>query len=204
MADESGAQTEAPVRDGRTLRKERSRESVVDAILDLLAEGVPQPTAQQIADRSGVSLRSIFRIFDDVEALHAAAIDAQAARVGALLVALPHDGPVEDRIRVLVDNRVAVFEQIAPVRRLALRLAPQSAVIAGELERSTAAFRDQVAAVFGPELDGCPSGERRDLLDALDLACGFEAWAAMRHGRSYPVARARRVLVTTLEHLTRR
>lgn len=195
------AERAATTTDGRVLRKERSREAVVKAILDLLADGVPQPTAQQIAERSGVSLRSIFRIFDDVEALHASAIETQAARVAPLLVALPTDGPAHDRIEALVDNRVAIFERIAPVRRLALRLAPTSAVVAAELERSTGAFRDQVAAVFAPELARRSGAARTALLDALDVAAGFETWDALRSQRRLSPGRARRAVTTTLQAL---
>ena len=72
--------------DGRRARRQRSRDLVVDALLDLLNAGVVRPTAQQVAERSGVSLRSIFRIFDDVETLHAAAAAEQLARVRHLFV----------------------------------------------------------------------------------------------------------------------
>ena len=67
--------------DGRRARRHRSRDLAVDALLDLLNEGVVRPTAQQVAERSGVSLRSIFRIFDDVESLNAAACARQVTRV---------------------------------------------------------------------------------------------------------------------------
>jgi hypothetical protein len=39
--------------DGRWRRRLRNEQAAVDAILDLLGEGVVQPTAQDVADRSG-------------------------------------------------------------------------------------------------------------------------------------------------------
>ena len=76
----------APIVDGRRARRHRSRDLAVDAVLDLLGEGVLRPTAQQVAERSGVSLRSIFRIFDDVESLNAAAAARQLSRIRHLFV----------------------------------------------------------------------------------------------------------------------
>ena len=87
----------APPVDGRRARRHRSRDLAVDALLDLLGEGVLRPTAQQVAERSGVSLRSIFRIFDDVESLNAAACARQLSRVRHLFVDVPADGHARRR-----------------------------------------------------------------------------------------------------------
>ena len=56
-------------RDGRTVRAERTRQALVDALLSLLDEGQLQPTAERIAVRAGVSERSVFQHFPDREAL---------------------------------------------------------------------------------------------------------------------------------------
>ena len=82
MARLSGVETGAGVEtDGRRARAERNRDAVVEAILDLLCEGVENPTAEAIAERFGVSVRSVFRHFDDLESLHAAAVDRHSERI---------------------------------------------------------------------------------------------------------------------------
>ena len=63
-----------PTTDGRLLRSERSREQIVDALYELIGEGHMQPTAQQVAERSGVALRSVFRLFSDMDALYATTV----------------------------------------------------------------------------------------------------------------------------------
>ena len=88
----------APMVDGRRARRHRSRDLAVDALLDLLGEGVLRPTAQQVAERSGVSLRSIFRIFDDVETLNAAAAARQLSRVRHLFVDVMPTGTLPERV----------------------------------------------------------------------------------------------------------
>jgi AcrR family transcriptional regulator len=187
--------------DGRSMRKERSRQAVVDAILALLAQGVAQPTAQQIADASGVSLRSIFRIFDDIEAVHATAAATQAERIASLLVPLATDGDVDARIDALVTNRLQVFDSIAAVRRYAIRLAPKSPRITSELARSTSVFRSQVAEVFAMELGRLAPHERDVLLDALDVALGFETYDALRSGRGSSPERTREAMALTIRSL---
>jgi AcrR family transcriptional regulator len=52
--------------DGRRVRSERSRKSIIDAMLQLVEEGILVPTAQQVSERAGVSLRSVFRHFSDM------------------------------------------------------------------------------------------------------------------------------------------
>jgi AcrR family transcriptional regulator len=179
------------VTDGRALRRLRNEDAVVDAILDLLNDGVAQPTAQQVAARSGVSIRSIFRIFQDVDALHATAVTRQLARIEPLLVALPTTGPLAERIGALVDNRAVVFDAVSPVRRLAVRLAPTSPVIAGELAQASRFFRKQVATVFAAELGGQRSGEQ---IEALDAVTSWETWERLRQGQDRSTEQAKQIV----------
>ena len=68
-------------RDGRTVRAERTREALVGALLALLNEGRVRPTASEIAERAGVSERSVFQHFRDREALFEAVAREQYERV---------------------------------------------------------------------------------------------------------------------------
>ena len=61
--------TTAPPTDGRARRRERNREAVVAALLELYREGRLQPSADEVAERAGVSVRSVFRYLDDTEAM---------------------------------------------------------------------------------------------------------------------------------------
>ncbi|MHB8506820.1 MAG: TetR family transcriptional regulator, partial [Acidimicrobiales bacterium] len=56
--------------DGRVLRGRRNRESEVEAFLSLIEEGDERPTARAIAERAGVSLRSVFQHFDELEQIY--------------------------------------------------------------------------------------------------------------------------------------
>ena len=62
---------EDEVSDGRVQRSVRSRRHILDAMVELVTEGELQPTGQQVADRAGVGLRTVFRHFEDMETLFA-------------------------------------------------------------------------------------------------------------------------------------
>ena len=162
--------------DGRRARRHRSRDLAVDALLDLLGEGVLRPTAQQVAERSGVSLRSIFRIFDDVETLNTAASARQLSRVRHLFIDVMPTGSLPDRVSEVVAINGRLYESIAPIRRAALRSAAESPALQEQLARARAWVRAEVERVFAPELADAP----RDTAAALELVLSFEAWDQLR------------------------
>ena len=56
-------------KDGRNLRSINSQKLIVDACIKLFKAGNLEPTAQQVADESGVGIRTVFRQFDEMENL---------------------------------------------------------------------------------------------------------------------------------------
>ena len=185
-----------PIVDGRTLRRERNLTAAVDAVLDLLAEGNPQPTAQDVADRSGLSIRSIFRLFDDMESLYATAVERQTERIRGLVQPVPKQGDVAARVAALVAARSRLFEAIAPVRRSGMRLAPSSPAIAAGLRRVDRAMRAEVRDLF--DLADGP------LLDAVDAATSFEAWDRLRTVQDLGRPRAEAAVALVLTRLVGR
>src|SRR5688500_3891186 len=61
--------------DGRRLRRQQNREAVIDALIELFEEGSYTPSSAEVAERAGISPRSLFRYFDDVDDLNRAAVD---------------------------------------------------------------------------------------------------------------------------------
>ena len=180
--------------DGRTRRRLNSYKRAVDALLDLIEAGNEAPTAQQIAERSGISVRTVFRLTEDIESLHAAAVMRQIERTAHLYVELPKTGTFESRLRTLVQNRADVFETIAPVRRVADRLAASSVRIAEGMELQMVMLRTQVAEVFERELKALPRHRRATALDAADVAAGWETWDQLRRGKGLSVTASGRVM----------
>jgi TetR/AcrR family transcriptional regulator, regulator of autoinduction and epiphytic fitness len=180
--------------DGRTLRRLNSFERAVDALLDLIEEGNDAPTAQEIAERSGISVRTVFRLTEDIESLHAAALLRQFERTAHLYVTVPSTGTFERRLRALVKNRATVFEAIAPVRRVGDRLAESSKSIAEGVEMHHLLLRNQVALIFERELKTLSRHRRAAVLEAADIAASWETWDQLRRVRGLPVTSSTRVV----------
>jgi AcrR family transcriptional regulator len=180
--------------DGRNRRRLNSFERAVDALLDLIESGNPTPTAQDIADRSGISVRTVFRLTEDIESLHAAAVTRQIERTAHLYVSLPNAGTVSSRARALVRNRSTIFEAIAPVRRVGDRLAGVSPQIADALQAHHLVLRVQIQELFADELKAMSRGRRETVLDALDVATSWETWDQLRRLKELSVADSVRVM----------
>lgn len=173
--------------DGRRARRHRSRDLAVDALLDLLADGVVQPTAQQVAERSGVSLRSIFRIFDDVESLHAAAATRQLARVRHLFVDVAASGTLVERVDEIVSIISRLYESVAPIRRAAVRTAPTSAALREHLARVRGWLRAEIDRALAPEL---AAGSDPATAALAEVLVSFEAWDQLRSAQGLSAAQA--------------
>jgi AcrR family transcriptional regulator len=175
--------------DGRTLRSLRTREAIVDATIGLLEEGDLRPTAPRVAARAGVSVRSVFQHFDDLETLHASVAERLVERVAVLVVPVPPDLPRADRLDRFVHQRALLLEAVTPIRRAADVHGPFSTEITARLRDGQAFLRDEVVRTFAPELDAA-GDDRLDLLDSLDVALSWSTWEGIRAGigRDQPTA----------------
>src|SRR3954453_2751392 len=82
-------------RPARSPRSERTRASVVDALLDLLRDGNLRPTAKEIAERAGTSLRSVYVPFDALEYFFTAAATRAVQSIAGLVEPIPCTGPLD-------------------------------------------------------------------------------------------------------------
>lgn len=186
--------------DGRVARAVRTNDAVVEAFLSLIEEGDLRPGAQRIAERAGVSLRSVFHHFQDLETLVAAAAERQMRRVAAP-APLPAEGPLADRIEAFVAARSRMLEAITPVRRAAVLNEPFSPALAGRLKWARDLARDEVGRIFHAELSARSPAVRRDLLAALAATAAWSTWEALRAHQRLTVVQARRVMARTIRAL---
>src|SRR4051794_15777030 len=104
--------------DGRRLRREQNREAVLDALVELFRDGNLTPNSAEVAERAGISPRSLFRYFDDLDDLNRAAIERQLREAQPLLeLPVEPDRPTAEKVRAVVAARALLFEQIGPARR---------------------------------------------------------------------------------------
>ncbi len=199
--------TRAPTApDGRVGRVVRSRLAICDACLDLIQEGVLQPSADQVADRAGLSRRSIFYHFKDLAELYDAVVEVGMQRCAPLLREVPSGLPIAERIHRLVDARARFFEATAPFTRAltAQALTGTAQAEAWRVSREGLdAQREDLARVFEPELGALSATERSEIVEALAVAASPPTWEHLRRTRGLTLARARAVLARSLTALLR-
>lgn len=190
----------API-DGRAARAVRTREAIVDATVALVEEGDLRPTAPRIAERAGVSVRSVFQHFDDLPALHTAVVDRVVERLAELVVPIDPDQAFEARVASFVAHRAALLDAVTPFRRAAAVHGPFAPEIRKALARGNAYLRDEVAEAFAPELAATPSDERVELTDALAAATSWPVWDSMRVEAGHAPHRASAAVVRLVRSL---
>ena len=188
--------------DGRTARRDRNRDAVLDAVLELFSEDCLAPAAQDVAARSGVSLRSVYRYYEDMDELVRRAIARNVERSAPLFeVPGPDDGDLAHRIDVFVAARLALYEAMAPTMRAALLGARRSEPVRQQIDAARHRLLEQVRHTFRPELAALPAAARREVASAVDVLLGFDAAEHLRRHRGLSGPETRRTLVRAVSAL---
>ena len=184
--------------DGRHLRAERNREAVVVAMVDLIRETGEVPTPEVIAERAGVSRRTVFRLFDDLEGLRAAVTNHVRQQVVTRFPApIPSGRGVHEEVAALVDHRAKVYEFITPYRRLADSLKRSQPAVAAGLAEGRKALRMHLEWLLGEHME--PQDQER--WHALELVTSWPTWRALREDQHCSVAMAKRILRDLVERI---
>lgn len=178
-----------PVVDGRRLRSEVSRLRIVEAMIALVSEGLTMPPAEAVAARAGVGLRTVFRLFEDMDGLYRGMQAVMTERLGSLL-----ESPIEasewpEAINILIDRRAEAFEMILPLQIAADSARSRSAALRDGRLRLVRGQRDTLLAALPAAIQG-----DAELVQALDLALSFETWRRLRTDQGADVAQARAVM----------
>lgn len=174
--------------DGRRLRRERNIRSVVDAVLEMFAEENLFPTIELAAERSGLSLRSVYRYFPDPEALIQGAID-EIWRRAAPVAHLSHigEGPFDDRVREFAEMRVRLYEFLGDGFRAGRHHAPRYVRLREDVERTRRTLSEQFELQFRPERDALPASVRLARTLVADLMSQLDSIDLLRRHRRLTV-----------------
>ena len=101
--------TENAHADGRRVRSERSREAIKKAMIDLMADGIREPTAQLVSERAGVGIRTVFRQFDDMGSLFHSLHQDLINRDSPILQTSLTEGTKEERLDSAIEARHKLY-----------------------------------------------------------------------------------------------
>jgi AcrR family transcriptional regulator len=189
--------TDVPRVDGRRERGHRNKTAVVSALLDLYADGEPNPSAARVADVAGVSERSVFRYFDDMEDLASAAVELQWDRVKPLYLDLDSTGDFETRLQSIVNHRLRLHESIAGVFKVATMTAIRRPAVALAVEQRRQYLRSQTTQQLASETDRCGDAPVRRII--IDHILSLENIDYLKNSAGLSQAKLREVLATAVK-----
>ena len=195
---QSMATPSEPQTDGRIQRSERSREAIVQALLDLIGEENLTPTAEQVAVRAEVGVRTVFRHFSDMETLFATISERLLHQIEALVVHEVQQGPFEARLESVIDRRLSLFGKLSPYMRSSALQRSRSAFLQAQHARDVRALRRDLQRSL-PELDR----EEPELLDLLEVLLSFEAYNRLRTEQKLGLRRTEAAIRRGAYELTR-
>ena len=166
--------------DGRIVRGLRTRQSLIQATLDLIQAGDVEPTSAAIATIAGVSSRALFQHFTSLADLYAAAFDLAVSRAFDRTRPIETGAPLASRINLLVSDRSELFEEWLPVWHFAERVRSVAPAVGVGVQHLRRLLRERLAAWFSTELDNLDPASRDLVLDSLDVAFGLDSWMNMR------------------------
>lgn len=189
-----GIENELPA-DGRVARAVRTRRTVADALLALIEDGDLRPTSKAIAERAGVSERTIFQHFEDLETLFSVAADRIGEGIARNLEFITDQGPLDQRIASYLDELLFLHESMSPVRRASRLHEPFSPVLTEALGVWRSDLRKGIDRIFSQELSAYSDPEtRREAVEALALIVTWSSWENMRQHSKLSPEQARRVM----------
>jgi AcrR family transcriptional regulator len=192
--------------DGRQSRTARSRRAICEACLDLVMEGSLQPSADQIAERAGLSRRSIFNHFADLAELYDAVVEVGMQRCAPLLEEISEREPVARRVEHLAQVRSGFLEATAGFTRALTAQALVGPAAGQAIRVSRNALETQhrdVERLFRRELLELSPPERAEVLEAMSAALSPLQWEYLRRSRGNSPSRARAVMQRTLTAILR-
>lgn len=181
--------------DGRKERSNTSRKKVVDAFMALIQAGNVAPSAEEVAKKAQVGLRTVFRRFSEMELLYQELIEEFDKLIQPIVSKPFESGDWYEKVTEYRERKIAAFEQFMPFRLALLNATPKSQVI-----------REQLLLWEGFEVKALKSilpfdyNKEQDLFNGLVTLLSYSSWIQLRNvqGLSVEDAAASRKVIMDL------
>lgn len=190
------APADPPHADGRRRRGQDNRARIVAAMLEIIREGDMSPSAEQVARRAVVALRTVFRHFEDMDSLYRQMSEVIEVEVRSMVDRPFRSTDWRGRVVELVERRAAVFETISPFKRASDAFRHRSRFLEGDSQRLSRALRDILLRELPPE-----AARDQPKVEALDLVLSWEAWSRLRREQGLDPQAARDILETLVSQV---
>jgi AcrR family transcriptional regulator len=196
MTQPSASAPAVELADGRRRRGQDNRARIVAAMMEIVHGGEIAPSAEQVAARADVGLRTVFRHFQDMDSLYREIAAVVGVEVRAVLVR-PLEGDTWQARLIERAGRFSIaYEKMAPYKRAADAFKHRSKFLGGDYARLVEQQREILE-------QGLPAdvARDRDRVEALALLLSFEAWARLRNEQGLSPSRAQAVIEASVRAL---
>ena len=161
-----------------------------------MVHGNSQPTAKAIADQAGVTTRTLFRHFREIDELYSSLVKEAVLNINAVM-----DEPFQvdttnwsDQLDEVVNRRARLYEFLLPLYVSSAWLRGMQGI---DLRHSIQRRRRRLNEILPPQLSS-----NKDLFEALDATLSIEFWVSLRRGQHLSTKRAKLVVQHTIRALT--
>jgi AcrR family transcriptional regulator len=183
--------------DGRRRRSERSKQAIIDAVVEMINEGELFPTAALVSQRAGVGLRTVFRHFSDMNTLFTLFNEDRRPHYRAMFEeGGDRTGALEKRIVALAEFRAVRWEDLTAVMRFSVAQRRRYKALADNYADYQHGLLEDLKTWL-PEL----SQQEPVILEAVVGVCSFEYWDRLRDLQGLSVEEATGVVILCLRRL---
>lgn len=154
------------------------------------------PSAEKVAERADVGLRTVFRHFNDMDSLYREMSSEIEVELRAVIEQPLLAADWRDRLLEMVSRRALAFERIAPFRRAADTVRHRSPLLTADNMRFAHGLRGLLLAELPKEIADDPLK-----LEVLDLLLSWEAWSRLRREQGLSADQAECVLKEAVRNI---
>ena len=191
--------------DGRIARTQATRLEILAATRRLILSGESEPTAKQIALSAGITTRTLFRHFPDMNTLYRSFVEvAEAGATQVMDEPFPQDiqeaaqGGWLELLAVVCDRRARVYESLLPLYASTLwgRYREDAAFRASQ-HRGILRRRKRLEQILPKRVY-----EDSVLFEAIDAVLSIDYWLSLRRDQGLSPKRAANVIKRAVEKLS--
>lgn len=189
MSDgEAQKDVEAPT-DGRRQRSERSKHKIAQAMIDLIMGGDATPSAEAVAARAKVGLRSVFRHFKDMDSLFNEVSmifhDEYLPNLVERDTGKDWKGQLQDNIEL----RCEIFEKVMPMQQSTIAQRHRSKFVQEEMARNHAMMRGNLLEILPEDVQS-----REGIVESLDVILSPVVWMRLRLEQNLSPTKAKKLV----------
>lgn len=180
--------------DGRKARSERSRQQIIKALFKLVSAGEVSPSAARVAENANVSLRTVFRHFEEIDSLYREMVNQCEARFLPTFMRPFTATDWKGRLLELRDRRMQFFEDVLFLRICTEARRHQSDVLMDDYRRFFRIERARLGSLLPDSVQ-----EDTNLMAAFDVALCFETYRRLRQETGLSPEKTRAAVANLLD-----